>query len=118
MADRILLTLPASPRLRGVATLVLGGVGSRFDMPYEKVDNLQIAVLSVLTASSRERVTIEVEVDERRVEVTMGPLADGESSDIGLRRVLERLVDDVHRSDRHGEEWIALGLERDPPDHA
>jgi hypothetical protein len=114
MTDRILLTLPANPRLRGVATLVLGGVGSRFDLPYDKVDNLQLAVLSVLAASNLERVTIEVEVGEQRVEVSVGPLADGEASDSGLRRVLERLVDDTVTSEREGEHWITLALDHDP----
>jgi hypothetical protein len=116
-ADRILLTFPASPDLRSVATLVLGGIGSRFDLPYERVDDLQLAVLSVLAASDVRRVTIEVEVDDKRVEVSIGPLGEGAASDGGLHRVLERLVDDVGPSERASgngtrEEWIVLRLGR------
>jgi hypothetical protein len=37
-------------RHRGVATLVLGGDRSRLDLPHERVDELQLAVLSVLDA--------------------------------------------------------------------
>ncbi len=111
-ADRILLALPGSTRLRGVATLVLGGVGSRIDLPYEKVDDLQLAVLSVLAANQLETVEIEMEVDSEQVAVSIGPLAAGSAADNGLRRVLERLVDGVEPSERSGGEWITLQVAR------
>lgn len=117
-----MLTLPGSARLRGVATLVLGGVGSRLDLPYEKVDDLQLAVLSVLAAADVETITIDVGVDEDQVAVSVGPLPEGGAADPGLRRVLERLVDSVEASRRGGvdassrqsggEEWITLLLAR------
>jgi hypothetical protein len=131
-SDRIVLTLPGTTRLRGVATMVLGGVGSRLDLPYEKVDDLQLAVLSVLAASDLETVTIDVEVHEDCVDVTVGPLSEGEAADEGLRRVLERLVDGVEASPRavgrrvvagaaesaaiRHPEWITLRLERGDTD--
>jgi hypothetical protein len=115
--ERIALTLLAEAGLRSVATLVLGGIGSRLDLPYERVDDLQLAVLSVLAASDLEQVTIEVEIDDERIEVFVGPLPGGAAADRGLRRVVERLVDDVETATRSGsdgsnEEWIALGLGR------
>ena len=121
VVDRIVLTLPAAPKLRGVATLVLGGIGSRLDLPYEKVDDLQLAVLSVLSSGDLERVTIEVDVNGEAVAVSIGPLAAGVATDGGLRRVLERLVDGVEPSPRTGgdgtpEEWISLRLGRVPAD--
>lgn len=118
--DHIVLTLPGSPRLRGVATLVLGGVGSRLDLPYEKVDDLQLAVLSVLSANDLETVTIDVGVEDERITVRVGPLPEGAASDRGLQRVLERLVDTVDTAatgdagDASGE-WLALGLSRGAP---
>jgi hypothetical protein len=132
-SDRIVLTLPGTTRLRGVATMVLGGVGSRLDLPYEKVDDLQLAVLSVLAASDLETVTIDVEVHDDCVDVTVGPLSEGEAADEGLRRVLERLVDGVEASRGIEEpaatqagaleraaiptpEWITLRLEREDAD--
>jgi len=93
--DRIVLTLPGTARLRGVATLVLGGIGSRLDLPYEKVDDLQLAVLSVLAANELDPVTIEVEVEPEGIAVSIGPLPKGGATDKGLLRVLERLVDAV-----------------------
>jgi hypothetical protein len=126
IADRIVLELPGDPRLRGVVTLVLGGIGSRLDLPYEKVDDLQLAVLSVLSASDLETVTLDVQVEEDVLRVGVGPLPGGISDDQGLRRVLERLVDAIEstassdgRPEAHDGEpavgdWITLALVRAP----
>jgi hypothetical protein len=121
-ADRIVLTLPGRPGLRGVATLVLGGIGSRLDLPYEKVDDLQLAVLSVLSASDLETVTIDVVVEEEQLRVSIGPLPEGIASDRGLPRVLERLVDTVELLDAGTDgavgsvdaDWLAFTLTRTP----
>jgi hypothetical protein len=116
--DRIELTLPGSTRLRSVATLVLGGVGSRLDLPYERVDDLQLAVLSVLAASDLERVTIDIAVDDHAVAVSIGPLPGDSASDPGLRRVVERLVDaaEARPGDADGGrgdgDWLTLRLAR------
>lgn len=121
VADRIVLTLPRDERLHGVATLVLGGIGSRFELAYEKVDDLQLAVLSVMAASDLDSVTIEVDVDDERVDVSVGPLPERSASDRGLRTVLDRLVDSVEPSKRESdsgdpEEWITLRLVRATPE--
>jgi hypothetical protein len=112
LMDRIVLTIPTSARLHGVATLVLGGIGSRVQLPYEKMDDLQLAVLSVLAATGDETVTIEIEAGEERIDVAVGPLADGTTTDLALRRVLERLVDAVEAVDRDSREWLLLRLAR------
>ena len=91
MNDRITLTLPTDTRFRGVATLVLGGVGTRLSLPYERVDDLQLAVLSLLEASGGERVTVEVEAESGKVFVSVGPLDEGSAADGGLARVLDPL---------------------------
>jgi hypothetical protein len=113
MDDTILLTIPTSPRLLGVATLVLGGMGSRLHMSYEKVDDLQLAALSALAATDGETVTLEIHARDDDVSVEIGPLATGSSADAGLRRVLDRLVDAVDPSSRDGHEWLTLRLRRD-----
>jgi hypothetical protein len=120
--DRVVLTLPGTQALRGVATLVLGGIGSRLDLPYEKVDDLQLATLSVLSAGVLETVTIDVTVTDDEVLVRIGPLPDGVAADPGLMRVLARLVDTAAPTgsdDAAGEgpgadDWVALGLRRAP----
>jgi hypothetical protein len=108
MADTISLTLPADPRYRGVATLVLGGIGSRADLPYDRMDELQLAVLSVLEAGRGEDISLRVDTGDHSLTVSVGPLAEGSVSDEGLARVLARLVDDVAAERRDGEEWLTL----------
>ena len=121
MTDTIQLTIPASARYRPVATLVLGGVGSRLELPYERIDDLQLAVLSALVAAEGELVTMEVEAGEKGMAVSVGPLVDGSGADDALRLVLDRLVDSVEATARDGGEWLTLRVERsadsadDPP---
>jgi hypothetical protein len=114
MTDTILLTIPASARFRGVATLVLGGIGSRLDLPYERMDDLQLAVLSALAAGEDEQLTIVVAADTSGLSVSVGPLVAGSGSDEALSRVLDRLVDSVEPKRRDGKEWLTLRLARSP----
>jgi anti-sigma regulatory factor (Ser/Thr protein kinase) len=115
VSDRIVLTMPTATRFRSVATLVLGGIGSRLDFPYERTDDLQLAVLSALDASDDETVTLEVDADERGLRLALGPVRNGSSEDDGLVRVLSRLVDDVAHESRDGGEWLTLGITRRAP---
>jgi hypothetical protein len=110
VSDRIVLTVPAGARFRGVATLVLGGIGGRAALPYERMDDLQLAVLSILDASDGEAVTLEVESGDDGLAVAVGPVRDGSSHDDGLRLVLSRLVDGVVHEHRDGAEWITFGV--------
>jgi hypothetical protein len=114
MGDRIVLTIPSDPRFRNVATLVLGGIGSRAELPYERTDDLQLAVLSALDASSSDDVTVEVDTDDGRLEVALGPVREGSGGDPALARVLSRLVDEVSSQHRDGAEWLTLVLQREP----
>ncbi len=110
VSDRIVLTIPSHERFRSVATLVLGGIGSRAELPYERMDDLQLAVLSALDAADDETVTIEVDADGAWLRLALGPVRDGSSADDGLVRVLSRLVDEVGQESRNGTEWITLGV--------
>jgi hypothetical protein len=112
VSDQISLTIPSGTRFRGVATLVLGGVGSRLDLPYERVDDLQLAVLSVLEASAGDRVTVEVEAQADDLLVSVGPLTRGSETDGALARVLDPLVDAFETSERDARVWLTLRLRR------
>ena len=113
MTDKIVLTLPGRERFRAVASLVLGGVGSRLELPYERVDDLQLAVLSVLdSGGGGEFVTLELDAGEGGLSVSLGPLEDGSADDAALARVLAPLVDSVESAKRDGKEWITLRLTR------
>jgi hypothetical protein len=108
MSDTISLTIPADARYRGVATLVVGGIGTRANLPYDRMDELQLAVLSLLDAITGDDVSVRVDAGDDAVAVSIGPLADGSAADEGLTRVLARLVDDVAGERRDGAEWLTL----------
>ena len=110
--DRISLILPRADGYFGVASLVLGGLAGRVEMPYDRTDDLQLAVLSALEAAEGDTVTIEVEVTESGLDVSLGPLATGTGEDRALLHVLGKLVDGVSGSSRDGREWLTLSLSR------
>jgi hypothetical protein len=113
--DTITLTIPAERRYLGVVNLVLGGLGSRLDLSFERVDDLQLAVDSVLAQgdpSLAGTLTVEIDVEEPRLVVRVGPLVDGGASDEGLKRILATLVSSAWPLDREGREWIQLELQR------
>jgi hypothetical protein len=114
VTDRIVLTMPSDSGLRGIATLVLGGIGSRHDLPYERMDDLQLALVSALDAAPKGQVSIEVDAGPEGLRVALGPLRDGSRDDEGLALVLSRLVDSVENERRDGTDWVSLVLEAQP----
>lgn len=115
MSEKIVLTIPAESRFRRVATLVLGGVGSRLNLSYERMDDLQLAVLSMLEAASADEVSVEVDTADHCVSVSVGPLSPGSGTDAGLARVLSKLVDEVEPRSRDDAEWLMVTLARTHP---
>ncbi len=114
MTDTIVLTIPNESAYRGVATLVIGGVGTRLDLPFERVDELQLAVLSVLDSVDGAQATVEVQMADGAVDVSIGPLVDGSGDDAALARVVDRLVDGRSGTRRNGAEWLTLRLSGRP----
>jgi hypothetical protein len=113
--ESFVLTIPTATRFQGVATLVLGGIGTRLDLPYERMDDLQLAVLSLLAAGADDDISVEVDAGEGAMSVSVGPLAVGSASDEGLARVLGRLADSVEPVQRDGKEWLTIRLVFRPP---
>jgi hypothetical protein len=109
--ESFVLTIPTATSFQGVATLVLGGIGSRLHLPYERMDDLQLAVLSLLAAGGDDSIEVEVEAGAEAMSVSVGPLAAGSTSDEGLARVLHRLADSVEPVQRDGKEWLRLRLD-------
>jgi hypothetical protein len=112
VSDRIVLTIPSDARFRSVVALVLGGIGSRAELAYERMDDLQLAVLSALDAADGDTATIEVDAGDSSLQVAIGPLRDGAATDAGLVRVLTALVDEVCHESRDGAPWLTLGVSR------
>jgi hypothetical protein len=115
--DEITLTIPRDRALYSVAHLVLGGLGIRLNLTIEHLEDLQLAVDAVLErAREEENVTIAVRVHEGEMETFIGPMRDGvaaeldatDSGDVGLRRILDTLVDTVELTPGKGGDWVRL----------
>jgi len=117
VTDEITLTIPRDRALYSVAHLVLGGLGIRLELTIEHLEDLQLAVDAVLErVRAVEHVTITVSVGEGVLETAIGPMRDGvraeleatEGEDVGLRRILDALVDEVELTETNGEDWVKL----------
>jgi antitoxin (DNA-binding transcriptional repressor) of toxin-antitoxin stability system len=115
--DEITLTIPRDRALYSVAHLVLGGLGIRLNLTIEHLEDLQLALDAVLErVREGEHVTIAVSVSEGEIATAIGPMRDGvrdeleaaEGQDVGLRRILDTLVDGVELTSREGGDWLRL----------
>jgi hypothetical protein len=114
--DKIAVTIPGENGFEDVAQLVLAGVASRLDLTYESLDDLGTGLATLLERRSADsELTIELEVGEDVIVATVGPFGDdlvGEleqpSEGVGLRRVLETVVDSFGAAERADGQWVEL----------
>ncbi len=115
--DEIRVTMPSERPFGAVAGLVLGGVAARHELTIDVLDDLQVALESLLDRDAQaDEVTLVLRVRSETVEASVGPfdraaLAEleqdaGESLD--LRRLLDTVVDDVSLADRDDGCWVEL----------
>jgi anti-sigma regulatory factor (Ser/Thr protein kinase) len=97
-ADSILVEFPAREGYRSVGRLVLGGLASRFELPVDRVEDLLLAVESLLHGVAGDTVTLEVEAGDDGLRVRMGPFADGGVGDPAVARVVTKLVDEARET--------------------
>ena len=58
--DRVVVEFPATAGYRGVGRLVLGGLSSRLDLPVDRVEELLLALESLITQElAADTVTME-----------------------------------------------------------
>jgi hypothetical protein len=103
--DVIELATPVDRAWDPVVRLVLGGIADRIDLPFEDLDDLQLAVERLRAeAGSQASLTLAVEVTDRRVRMRLGPLRERaiaealqgpepQPGELSLRRILETVVD-------------------------
>jgi len=115
--DRITLTLPRERPFFGVANLVVGGLAVRLDLSYEELEDLQVALTELLEHHrADDQVTLAVSVRDGEIEALLGPFDDNVADElqrepgeqVGLRRVLDAVVDGVEVTDRDGAPWVVL----------
>lgn len=115
--DEITLRLPRERPFFGVAHLVVGGLAVRHDLSFEELEDLQVALGELLEQHETEQeITLSVRVEGQTIHAAVGPfdesleqeLARDSSDALGLRRVLETVVDGVEVTNRDGRPWVEL----------
>ena len=100
--DEITLTLPRDREFHRVAHLVLGGLALRLELTIETLEDLQLALSTVLDrAADGGDVTVSMALLDGTLETRVGPVdiadelaQEGEDS-LDLHRILWTVVDDV-----------------------
>ena len=115
------LTVPREREFSAVADLVLAGLASRLDLTLETIDDLQLALDTLLEDEEGDgEVTVRFELGDGAIHAVVGPfvrdriepqLAGADSPGIGLRRLLDATVDTVELSERDGGCWVELRKE-------
>jgi hypothetical protein len=123
--DQIALTMPADDAFHRVAYLVLGGLATRHELTVETLDDLTLALDTVLGryADLEDDVTVRVRVGEEDVYTEVGPfhqgniavdLAQAAGETLDHHRILSAVCDDVSVSQREGGEWVELTKRFEP----
>jgi hypothetical protein len=116
-ADEITLHLPRERPFFGVAHLVVGGLAVRHDLSFDQLEDLHVALGELLEQHETEReITVSVRVEGDTIHALVGPfdgsleqeLARDSGDAVGLRRVLETVVDGVEVTNRDGQPWVGL----------
>jgi hypothetical protein len=114
------LRIPNQRPFHGVARLVVGGLAARHNLSYEMLEDLQLALVTILEGeryTSGSEVFVELDVAEDTITMVIGPLdgaavrADLERRDadgLGLGRLLGTLVEDVELAEREDGDWLRL----------
>jgi hypothetical protein len=114
---RVTLTLPGEQRSIGIVRLFVGGLAARLGLGYEAMDDLQLALESVLLEAELQReVTFEATIDGEALSLKVGPLARdplarGTSGpdELDLAQLLSALV--ARAESTTGEEGCLLRLD-------
>ena len=115
--DTITLTLPPEREFQRVAHLVLGGLAVRLNLTLEALEDLQLALDGLLdTGAGEQEVTLNLSVLPDAIEATVGPFRaqavqralEADADGVGLRRVLDTVVDRVEVAERNGGDWVQL----------
>jgi anti-sigma regulatory factor (Ser/Thr protein kinase) len=116
-AADIKLRIPHEKPYHGIARLVVGGLAARLDLSYEHLDDLQLALGSVLENdeySAGSEVTVELHVRDEGVAIVIGPLRarelradlDRNGDAVSLGRLLSTVVESVEVEQRPDGGWL------------
>ena len=115
--DEIVLTLPRELPFYRVAHLVVGGLAARLNITYDRLEDLQLALDSLLVQhDGAGDVTLRLRIRENTIEARLGPfgaslraeLEREAGAGVGLRRILDAVVDTVELGDEEGSSWVTF----------
>jgi hypothetical protein len=119
-ADSITLSIPHEKPFHGVARLVVGGLAARLELSYEHLEDLQLALASVLERDgyvAGQEVTVRLDVGPSSIGMAIGPLDPNElradlerepEEGVPLSRLLDTLVDEMSLEEGEGGHWLRL----------
>jgi hypothetical protein len=115
------IRIPRERPFSEVASFVVGGIGARHDLTLDALDDLRLALDSLLEHDEGANevegdVSILLRVTSDVIETSVGPvgsqtvaeLQHDAGSELGLRRLLETLVDHIAVKEREGSSWVEL----------
>ena len=120
MTQAIELRIPNERPFHGVARLVVGGLAARHNLSYEALEDLQLALATILEGdeySTGDEICVELEVTEEAIAMAIGPvngdsvrtdLQNSAEGDLGLGRLLGTLVEDAGVEAREDGDWLCL----------
>lgn len=116
MTEEIVVTIPRERPFGTVAGLVLGGVAARHELTVEALDDLQLALETLLDREAEGNVSVILRVESGTLDALIGPfdratvaeLEHRADDGLGLRRMLDTFVDRVALRERDGECWVEL----------
>lgn len=114
--DEFTIRIPRERQFTTVAGLVVGGIAARHDVTLDALDDLQLALDSLVVQAGEGDVTIEIGVDGSTIRAAIGPVAPATAGELeaeagealGLRRLLDTVVDRVSVDRRDGSDWVEL----------
>jgi hypothetical protein len=117
--DEFRISIPRERPFATVVGLVVGGIAARHEVTLDVLDDLQLALDGVLERTDDDhesQLTIELRVEGGTIAAVIGPVTESTAAELeeeagdslGLRRLLETVVDSVRISERDGGPWIEL----------
>jgi len=117
--DEFTISIPRERPFATVVGLVVGGIAARHEVTLDVLDDLQLALDGVLERTDDDQegqLTIELRVEGGTIAAVIGPVTKSTAAELeeeagdslGLRRLLETVVDSVRISERDGGPWVEL----------
>lgn len=117
--EQIALTLPGEDAFHGVAHLVLGGVATRHNLTMETLEDLTLALDTILErcGDSAGEVTVIARIGDESAVLEIGPFHAGElapmlehsaGAALDARRILDTVVDEVELDPRDEGDWVRV----------